>query len=526
MAGAAFKRLGNQVDRAKRLMTTFGRQIKRAMIVSAIAIAGLGAALIKLGIDAVESENLFRESFGGMADAARAWSEEISKRLGLNEFKIRKQAATFFVMVNSMGLTEDAAFDLSKGLTQLAYDMASFYNLKPEEAFEKLRAGISGESEPLKRLGILVLENTIKETAYAKAILATGRQLTQAEKVMARYQAIMEQTTKAQGDMARTAKDPANVLRRVRESFTEMGTKIGFAIVQSDAFKDSMVALSDRVQALSESGAIEKWTSRAVSAFAKVKDIVSGTATVVEAFVKGDKGFRVEVFKKIGDSLFHWLAIAWRAFLILVKGSINFIVKPIALAFREELLNFGQSIADAMADTIGFKTLGEKLRAGISGGKLTLAQERVRVRKGGMSDVAVAMQEARASFDRDVGIARGHLNQIGANASALVGAAKEVIARDVAESRARQRSESLVKRYGYSVTPRSRERIIQQLAVTSPIEVNIAIDKFGGTDKEKDELRKLIKTEFEALQEKQVKAIMKEFGRIAKRATVTASIGI
>ncbi|HYH05385.1 MAG TPA: phage tail tape measure protein, partial [Bacillota bacterium] len=87
-----------------------------------------GAAL-KMGADAVESENLFSVSMGKMADSARAWSEQLRKNLGLNAYEVRKNVGTFNVMLGSMGMTEKAAYDMSKGLTQLAYDMASFYNL-------------------------------------------------------------------------------------------------------------------------------------------------------------------------------------------------------------------------------------------------------------------------------------------------------------------------------------------------------------------------------------------------------------
>ena len=108
----------------------------------------------KMAMEAVESENLFAESFGSMATKARAWSVKLREELGLNEYTVRRQSGTFYVMFNSMGLGVEKAYELSTGMTQLAYDMASFYNLNPEEAFEKLRAGITGSVEPLRRLGI------------------------------------------------------------------------------------------------------------------------------------------------------------------------------------------------------------------------------------------------------------------------------------------------------------------------------------------------------------------------------------
>ena len=91
-------------------------------------------------------KNLFKESMGNMADTARKWSEEVGKALGLNRFELRKQISTFFLMLIAMGLTEKEAFNMSRSLTQLTQDMASFRNLRLEEAFTKIQAGITGET--------------------------------------------------------------------------------------------------------------------------------------------------------------------------------------------------------------------------------------------------------------------------------------------------------------------------------------------------------------------------------------------
>lgn len=105
--------------------------------------------------------------------------------------------------------------------------MASFYNLNTEEAFNKIRAGITGETEPLKALGILVDENTIKQVAYSTGIARTGSELTQQQKVMARYMAILKQTGNAQGDLARTMNSPANLFRRLKTEIKNCTTVLG-----------------------------------------------------------------------------------------------------------------------------------------------------------------------------------------------------------------------------------------------------------------------------------------------------------
>jgi hypothetical protein len=273
----------------------YGRSISRSFVsgmTSGLAALGVGAGIggilfgsIKKAMNAQESENLVKESFGPMLKAAEEWSKGLRKELGLNEYEVRQFAATFNVMLGSMGLAEQKAFDMSKGLTQLAYDMASFYNLDPAEAFQKLQSGISGEAEPLKRLGILVNETTVKAYALANGIgtvtggiegnaralvlaskeyeqnkqkiLAskksanekqiavekltfayeknieklkdTKTELSENDKVLARYGLIMQSTAKAQGDMARTKGSLTNQIRifksQIDQSMITLGTK-------------------------------------------------------------------------------------------------------------------------------------------------------------------------------------------------------------------------------------------------------------------------------------------------------------
>lgn len=188
-----------------------------ALAAAAVAsMAMVGKSSIKAAMDVVESENLFEVSMGNMSSAARAWSDELQTSLGLNAYEVRKNVGMFYNMTTSMGLTRDAAYKLSTDLTKLAYDMSSFYNMPVEEMFTKLQSGITGETEPLKRIGILVLDSTIKQYAYAAGIANVGDELTEQQKVMARYIAIMEQTKNSQGDLARTINSPSNQLRILR----------------------------------------------------------------------------------------------------------------------------------------------------------------------------------------------------------------------------------------------------------------------------------------------------------------------
>lgn len=233
--GSKWTILGGNLEKIGSKMKSIGEGFssvgsKLSMAVTA-PIIGIGTATTKMAMDAVESENLFEVSMGNMAGTARKWSVDISKSLGLNEYEVRKNVATFNVMLGSMGLTEQQAYSMSTGLTKLAYDMASFYNLKPEEAFEKLRAGISGETEPLKALGINISETAVKTYALQQGIAKQGQEMSEQEKITARFGLIMQSTSKAQGDLARTMDSPTNKLRIMKEQAEQLGIQFGQLLI-------------------------------------------------------------------------------------------------------------------------------------------------------------------------------------------------------------------------------------------------------------------------------------------------------
>ena len=202
----------------------------RVAKIATVAILGIGIASSKMAADAEESENLFTVAFGNMGDSVRAWSDDLANALGLNRFEVRKMASVFVAMFKSLGFSEGVAADMSMRLTELTNDLASFFNLPIDVAFQKLQAGITGEIEPLKRLGILVDEATVKQFAYTNGIAKSGKELTQMQKVQARFGAIQKQTTLAQGDLARTLDSTTNVFRTIKNIIKEMAVDLGMAL--------------------------------------------------------------------------------------------------------------------------------------------------------------------------------------------------------------------------------------------------------------------------------------------------------
>ena len=203
-----------------------------------IAVSALAVLSVKAATESVESESLFETAFGSMADSAREWSVNLRKELGLNDEELRKQAGTLFVMTQAMGLTDAEAYKLSTSMVELAQDMASFYNLSSEDAFRKIQSGLTGEVKPLKDLGISLDENTVKQTAWRMGLAQQGEELTNQQKIMARYYTLLQVTSTAQGDLARTLESPANQMRRLKAESQMLMVELGVALLP--VFKDMM----------------------------------------------------------------------------------------------------------------------------------------------------------------------------------------------------------------------------------------------------------------------------------------------
>lgn len=175
---------------------------------------------ISSAMDSIENANLIGVVFGKDTKAIEEWADTLQDSVGVASEELQKNAATIFNMATSLGMGRDSAMDMSKALSSLAGDMASFYNISSDEAFTKLRSGITGETEALKQLGIMVDVNTLKQYGYKDA-------MSNSEKMMIRYQAIMAQTSTAQGDFARSIDSPANQLRLLQLQLNQTMISLG-----------------------------------------------------------------------------------------------------------------------------------------------------------------------------------------------------------------------------------------------------------------------------------------------------------
>ena len=161
----------------------------------------------------IEDLNLFNVSMGRYAKEAKKYAETVSELVGIDPGEFMRNQGIFNTIVKGFGIAEDRAYLMSKNLTQLGYDISSFYNISFESSMEKLQSGIAGELKPLRKLGYDLSVARLQQEAYRLGINRKISTMTQAEKAELRYYAIMTQVTVAQGDMARTLDAPANQLR-------------------------------------------------------------------------------------------------------------------------------------------------------------------------------------------------------------------------------------------------------------------------------------------------------------------------
>lgn len=198
-----------------------------AKLVSLKAIATyLGNAAEKFN-SYYEAANLFGVSMKGLTGEASTFINKMETLLGIDPTEAMNNMATIQGLTTSFGMASDKAYVLSKNLTQLGYDLASLKNIPVAESFTKIQAAISGELEPIRRLGVDIsnarLQQELLNLGYSQSVST----LSQADKAVLRYIAIMKQTTDAQGDFARTLSSPANMIRILQAQLNSLARAVG-----------------------------------------------------------------------------------------------------------------------------------------------------------------------------------------------------------------------------------------------------------------------------------------------------------
>lgn len=278
-------------------------------LLKGLSIAAIGAGIVN-GLKSIASEavqaasdleevqNVVDVTFGENSNKVETWAKNAGTQFGLTETQAKKFSSTMGAMLKSAGLAGNQIVDVSTDLAGLAADMASFYNLNFEESFAKIRSGISGQTMPLKELGIDMSVATLNAFALEKGLSKTFDQMSQGEQVMLRYQYLMKATADAQGDFQRTSDGYANAMRKMETNVESLKAKLGqtFLPIVADAvsalngFLDRLTGDAGRT-VLDDFADIDFKTEAKLAEIEQIKNNAQETAAILEQlYAKDDNG--------------------------------------------------------------------------------------------------------------------------------------------------------------------------------------------------------------------------------------------
>lgn len=346
-----FKNLTKATQGATRQLKGFQSSVRgiSRSINATLATIGVGLSLnaLRQGIGATVSEasnleesiNAVQVAFGTAGQSVLDIGNNAATAFGLARSEFNAAAVTFSGFADDVvGPGGDVA-DFIQTLTQRGADFASVFNIEASEALRVFRSGLSGESEPLKRFGIILNETAVKEFAFARGIAEVGTELTNQQKVLARYQLLLEETSKVEGDFANTSDSLANSLRIARAAFSEVQVAIGqgftpaistaaqFVSQNIQTFIDLGEAIGTRLKEAFESTgtSAETFGAKIITTIEQLTAFLEGNASADNPFQKVADGFEellpliegfsalgnglIEVIKGVFDGLFGWLQI-------------------------------------------------------------------------------------------------------------------------------------------------------------------------------------------------------------------------
>ena len=213
---------------------TMGATAVKGVAAVTSALTTLGTYCVNVASDLTEVQNVVDTTFGDGAETINQWAKDASKNFGLTELQAKQFTGTLGAMMKSSGITGESLNTMSMDLAGLSADFASFYNLGHEEAFEKIRSAISGETEPMKALGINMSVTNMEAYALSKGINKSWNEMSQAEQTTLRYNYLMEKGADASGDFAKTLDTSlANQLRVAKNEITSLCGEIGQNLLPS-----------------------------------------------------------------------------------------------------------------------------------------------------------------------------------------------------------------------------------------------------------------------------------------------------
>jgi hypothetical protein len=262
-------------------MNGFMRNMAKLVSLKAIA-EYLGNAVAKFN-DFYEATDLFHNAMGNLSDEADTLISKMQGLLGVDPTKAMTYMATIQSLGTSFGLASDKAYVLSKNLTQLAYDEASYWNKNVAETFTAMSSAISGEIEPIRRLGIDLSQARLQQELLSLGFNKQVSSLSQADKAVLRYIAIMKQTANVQGNLAQTIQSPANQIKILKAQLDMLAKSVGSLLYP--AMKSILPPLIAAVQLIRE---FVQWVAKLMGVkvvftdFTKSADSVGGIGDAMD----------------------------------------------------------------------------------------------------------------------------------------------------------------------------------------------------------------------------------------------------
>lgn len=219
---------GTKMKAAGEAMASAGRKLSTYVTAPIVAA---GVASVKLASDMNETINKVDVVFDKSADRVKAWGDTTLKTFGMAKATSLDMASQFGDMATSMGISREKAAEMSMQLVNLGGDLSSFKNIPFDEIKTALNSIFTGETESIKRLGVVMTEQSLQEYATAQGIKTKVNQMTEAEKVMLRYEYVLSKTKNSQGDFKRTIDSTANQMRLFQESTKQLGATFGQKIL-------------------------------------------------------------------------------------------------------------------------------------------------------------------------------------------------------------------------------------------------------------------------------------------------------
>lgn len=277
-AKATFDNLKTSILGAKEKLSDFTKAALAAGAALAVnELKKLGSAAIETASDLREVQNVVDTSFGDLAYKMEDLADKAIETYGISKLTAKQTGSTFMAMADGMEIIPEVASDMSIALTELSADMASFYNVEQQAAATALNSVFTGETETLKKFGIVMTEANLNAYAMEQGIEKTVKQMSQAEKVQLRYNYVMEQTSLVQGDFAKTSGEWANRSRVLKEEITELSSMVGEELINNlGDVQGKASQLFDLVRNAKESGQLS----------AVIKDVSDGINKLLDIFVR------------------------------------------------------------------------------------------------------------------------------------------------------------------------------------------------------------------------------------------------